>query len=105
MELTTGTPGGAISAYRYLAVYVVLLVLTGSNIGLAFVDLGRFNVIVAVVIAVCQATLAALYFMDLRDSSRLTWLVASVAVAWLIILITATIADVLMRGGLGIAGS
>ncbi len=105
MELTAGTPGPPISANRYLAVYALLLVLTGINIGLAFVDLGRFNVVVAVVIAVCQATLAALYFMDLRDSPVLTWLVASVAVAWLIILITATIADVLTRGWVGTAGS
>ncbi len=105
MEPTTSLSGPPTSARRYFVVYAALIALTGINIGLAFVDLGRCNVVVVVAIAVCQATLSALYFMNLRDSPRLTWLVATAAVVWLIILITAAIADVLTRGWLGTPGS
>ena len=105
MTLTPPTFGPPTSAKRYLVVYAALVLLTATNIGVACVDLGRFNVVVVLTIAVTQASLAALYFMDLRDSLRLTWLVVVVAVTWFLILVSATIADVLTRGWLGTPGS
>ena len=39
-----------------------------------------------------------LYFMHLRYSTRLTWLVVSAGFAWLGILILFTMTDVLTRG-------
>lgn len=105
MTLPPPTFGPPTSANRYLAVYAALVLLTATNIGIACVDLGRFNVVVVLLIAVTQATLAALYFMDLRDSVRLTWLVVAVGVTWFLILVTAVIADVLTRGWLGTPGS
>lgn len=98
MQSTAATPGLPNSAARYVVIYLALLALTSLNIGLAFVDLGPFNVVVVLVIAVTQASLAAVYFMDLRDSQRLTWLVVAVGVIWFLILVSATIADVLTRG-------
>src|SRR5512141_1861183 len=105
MTLTAPSCGAPSTDNRYLAVYAALVLLTAINIGVACVDLGRFNVVVVLVIAVTQASLAALYFMDLRDSVRLTWLVVAVGVTWFLILLTAATADVLTRGWLGTPGS
>ena len=65
---------------------------------LALVDLGPFNVIVALTIAVAKATLVVLYFMHLRYSTRLTWAVVASSVFWLGILLALTFSDYLTRG-------
>ena len=55
---------------------------------------------VALTIAVTKALLVILYFMHARYGTRLTWLVVSAGVVWLLILIGFTLSDVLTRGGL-----
>lgn len=47
-------------------VFTVLLVLTVLTVGVTWVDLGSFNLIIALAVAVAKATLVALYFMHLR---------------------------------------
>jgi len=49
----------------------------------------------------CKATLVALFFMHLRYSVRLTWLIVVAALFWLSILIGLTMSDQLTRGWLG----
>ncbi len=85
----------------YVAVFVTLLVFTGVTTAVAFVDLGRFNVLVAVTIAIIKASLVLLYFMHLRYSSRLTLLFVGIALFWLGTLIALTMSDVLSRGWFG----
>jgi len=86
-----------VSLKIYITIFVTLLVLTGVTVLVATIDLGRLNVIVALTIAVTKAVLVLLYFMHLRYSPRLTWLVTGAAFAWLAILIGLTIADPLTR--------
>ena len=50
-------------------------------------------------IAVTKAVLVILYFMDVRDASRLTRLVVASGFAWFAIMVLFTMADVLTRGG------
>ena len=57
----------------YGAVYAALLVLTWTTVAVAQVNLGAWNVIVAVGIATAKASLVALFFMHLLYESRLTW--------------------------------
>ncbi len=57
----------------YGAVYVALLVLTWVTVAVARVDLGAWNVVVAVGIATVKAALVALFFMHLLHEGRLTW--------------------------------
>lgn len=48
-----------------LAVFAGLLVLTALTVGVAYVDLGNLNLIVAMGVAVAKATLVVLFFMHL----------------------------------------
>jgi cytochrome c oxidase subunit 4 len=82
----------------YLAVFTALLVLTGVTTAIAFVDLGPMNVVLMLAIAVTKATLVVLYFMHVRYSSRLTWVVIAGGFAWLAVIILFTMSDVATRG-------
>ena len=49
-----------VSAKTNIAVWLTLLVLTGVTAGVAFIDLGPFNTVVALVIATVKALLVVL---------------------------------------------
>lgn len=89
----------------YVSVFTVLLVLTMLTVGVALIDLGRLNIVVALVIATFKATLVLLYFMHLRYSARLTWLAVAGGCFWLAVLIVLSMSDVLTRGLLGFPGT
>jgi cytochrome c oxidase subunit 4 len=82
----------------YLAVFAALLVLTAVTTAVAFVDLGRLNVVIMLTIAMVKATLVVLYFMHVRWSDGLTWLVVGAAVAWLLLLVVLVTGDLVIRG-------
>src|SRR5690348_16187446 len=88
----------------YFGVFFALLVLTGTTVGVAFVDLGPFNNVVALGIAVLKATLVILFFMHVRYSTRLTALVIISGVFWLAIMVGLTFVDYASRGWLGVPG-
>src|SRR5215475_8914635 len=92
------------SAATYLLVFAGLVVMTIATTAVAFVDLGPFSVVAALVIATCKMLLVALWFMHVRHSSRLTKLVLVGALLWLAIMLVFTMADVLTRGDLGVPG-
>jgi cytochrome c oxidase subunit 4 len=81
----------------YYLIFAVLMVGTAITVGVAFVDLGPFNAIVALTIAVLKATLVVLFFMHVRYSTRLTWAVVVGSIFWLGILLTLTFSDYLTR--------
>lgn len=80
-----------------LTVCVVLLALTGATVGVALVDLGPFNPVVALLIAAVKAGLITLYFMHARWSGALTWLVILAGLLWLALLLGGTLDDLLTR--------
>ncbi|HYE97923.1 MAG TPA: cytochrome C oxidase subunit IV family protein [Planctomycetota bacterium] len=82
----------------YLLVYVALLVLTAATVGAAFLPLGPLSVVAALAIAGVKATLVLLWFMHMRESSRVTWILAAAGLAWLLLLILPVIVDYLTRG-------
>jgi cytochrome c oxidase subunit 4 len=81
----------------YVAVFVALLILTGTTCWISYLNLGRFNALVAVTIAVAKATLVALFFMHLRYSIRLAPFVAVASLFWLGIMLALTLSDYLTR--------
>jgi cytochrome c oxidase subunit 4 len=85
----------------YVAVFACLLGLTALTTAVAFADLGRLSTVIMLAIAVTKATLVALVFMHLWWSERLTRLVVGGALAWLLLLVGLTLADVLTRTVLG----
>jgi cytochrome c oxidase subunit 4 len=88
----------------YLMVFVALLVLTGTTVGVAFIDLGPLNNLVALGVAVLKATLVILFFMGVKYSTRLTGLVIVSGLFALAIMVGLTLVDYATRGWLGVAG-
>ena len=73
-----------------MAIFLALLALTATTVAVAYLDLGRLNTVVALVIAFAKALLVALFFMHLRYSSQLTKIVVAAGLAWLAILLGLT---------------
>jgi cytochrome c oxidase subunit 4 len=86
-----------VSPRLYLAVFLVLMLGTAATVWAARFDLALLNIVVAMVLAVCKATLVVLYVMHLRYGSKLTWVFAAAGVLWLVLLIGLTMADILTR--------
>ena len=81
-----------------VAVWLALLVLTGLTAGIAFVNLGPFNTVVALVIATLKALLVVLIFMHVKYASdRLTKVVLVSALFWLLLLLGLSLADYTTR--------
>jgi len=81
----------------YYTVFLVLLVCTGLTTFVAFFDLGFFSPVVALTIAIFKASIVALFFMHLRYSTRLTWVVAGAGIFWLGILFALSLSDYMTR--------
>src|SRR5207253_143935 len=91
----------------YWVIYVALMVLLALTIIGATVDfaqwrLGSFslhflNLTVAMAIAVVKALLVILFFMHVRQSSRIVWFFAGAAFIWLGILLVLTMNDYATR--------
>ena len=82
----------------FIRVWASLLVLLALTWGLAQLDLGHFNAIAALTIAIVKMLLVLLYFMHLRYSARLTWIFAAAGFIWLLIMVDLTLSDYLTRG-------
>jgi cytochrome c oxidase subunit 4 len=82
----------------YLLIGAVLLVLTITTAGVAFINLGPFNPVVALLIATIKASLVVLFFMHVKGASeRLTATVVASGFFFLLILISLSLADYLTR--------
>src|SRR2546425_12052015 len=87
----------------YVMIFLALLVGTILTAWVAFYNFpGPLNAVVALTIAVIKATLVVLYFMHVRYSGRLIWLVIASALFWLVIMFALTISDYSSRGWLPI---
>jgi cytochrome c oxidase subunit IV len=82
---------------QYAAICGALLVFTFLTWRVALINLGRWNVVVALTISFCKATLVGLFFMHLRYSPRRTQLVVVAGLLWLSILLLLTLSDYLTR--------
>jgi len=82
----------------YLVIFIALLILTATTAWASFLDMGRLNAVVALIIALVKALLVALYFMHVRYSSRLTLIVVMAGFFWLGIMLVLTMSDYLSRG-------
>jgi len=88
----------------YVGIFLILLVGTALTVLAAFRDFpGPLNAVVALTIATIKATFVVLYFMHVRYSGRLVWLVIASALFWLAIMFALTISDYSSRGWLPIS--
>lgn len=81
----------------YVGIWATLMVCTGLTVFAASVDLGIFNIVVALVIATLKGTLVVLFFMHLRYSTKLTMVTVVAAIFFLIILFSLSMTDYLTR--------
>jgi len=71
----------------YLNIFIALIVLTVVTVLVSqTVDLGKWNILLAMIIATAKALLVILYFMHLKFEDVLTWVYAIFPVALLILL-------------------
>lgn len=82
----------------YYRVFGALLVLTVLTVLVAGIDLGAFNVTVALGIAIVKAALVVMYFMMLKFDSRVNTMVFAGGVFFLLILLAFTMLDTELRG-------
>jgi cytochrome c oxidase subunit IV len=82
----------------YYTIFAALVVGTALTVLVAFYDLGFMNNIVMLTIACAKALLVILFFMHVRWSSKLTWVIAASGFFWLLIMFTITMSDYLSRG-------
>lgn len=88
----------------YFLVFFALIVLTWVTTYVATLDLGRWNIFVALAIAIFKASIVALFFMHVFYSTRLTKMIVMASVFWLILLLFITMADLWTRGWMGVPG-
>lgn len=87
-----------ISSYQSLGlVLLALLVLTGITVGASFVDLGRFNVWAALLIASAKGSLVLMYFMHMKYEARVLILSFIGTLFFLAIMISFTFWDISFR--------
>ena len=86
-----------VSPVIYIIIGGSLLVLTGLTVGAAFLELGIFNPIVALLIACIKAILVVLFFMHVKYSSKLTKLTVFCGLFTFLALIGMTLADYFSR--------
>jgi cytochrome c oxidase subunit IV len=89
--------GHIIRAKFYVLIWAILMVLTGTTVYAATVELGVFNIVVALVIATIKGSLVVLFFMHLRYSTKLTMVTLIASLFWLFILFSLTMTDYISR--------
>src|SRR6201988_5447436 len=83
----------------YVTIFLVLLVGTALTVLAAFQEFPwQLNTIVALTIAITKATFVVLYFMHVRYSARLIWVIVASALFWLGIMFALTFSDYWTRG-------
>ena len=84
----------------YILVGAALLGLLALTVAAALIDLGPWNSVVAITIAILKALLVILFFMHVRFSSRVTWLYVIAGFFWLLLLFGFTLGDYITRSWL-----
>jgi cytochrome c oxidase subunit IV len=82
----------------YYLIFGALIVGTVLTVVVAAFDLGVLNNFVMLAVACAKALLVVLYFMHVRWSTRLTWVVAGSGFFWLVVMFGLTLADYMSRG-------
>ncbi len=88
-----GLVSHVVPAIVLVAVFAALIVLTGITLAATWVDLGPWNLVVAMAIATVKAALVALYFMHLRYDHPFHGLLFVAALVFLALFLVPTLQD------------
>jgi cytochrome c oxidase subunit 4 len=81
----------------YLKVYVGLLALLAATVAAIYINLGPFNIVLTMAIAMAKAFLVVTFFMHIRANARVIWIYAMLGIIWISFLVGGTLTDVLTR--------
>jgi cytochrome c oxidase subunit 4 len=93
----SGHVGHVVPVSTYIIVFISLMIGTALTTGVAYIDLGRWNTVVALTIAVTKMILVVLFFMHVKYATGLTRVVILAGFFWLGIMITLSCSDELTR--------
>ena len=86
------------SAKLYVSVWAALICLTVATASVSYLELGPYNIVLALVIATCKMLLVALFFMGVKYiSDRMTIVVIVAGLFWLGILLVEGMSDYVSR--------
>ena len=94
-------PTEIVQPRTYLTTFAILMALLALTVGANFVNLGPFNVAVAMLIAVAKAALIILFFMEVRYSHPMVWLFAAAGFLWLVLMLVMMLSDYTTRSWIG----
>jgi cytochrome c oxidase subunit 4 len=88
-----------VSRKIYFLIFGALMVGTAATVIAANIDFGNevVNTTIALTIAVTKATLVVLFFMHVRYSARIIWVLVASGIFWLAILMVITASDYASR--------
>jgi cytochrome c oxidase subunit 4 len=92
-----GHTGHVVPISTYVLIFLALMVGTALTTGVAYIDMGRWNTVAALTIAVIKMLLVVLFFMHVKYATGLTRIVILAGFFWLGIMITLSCADELTR--------
>ena len=84
----------------YLAIAATLMILTIVTVAISFIDLGPYNVTVALAIASIKALLVAFFFMHLFYDNKIYLIIFGMGLLFLTIFLTLTMFDTTTRGAI-----
>lgn len=85
-------------------VFGALLILVLGTTLIGFVNLGHYNIVVAVAFAAIQASLVAAFFMQALYEGRIVHIILVGGIVWFLIMETLTLGDYMTRGWLPVPG-
>jgi cytochrome c oxidase subunit 4 len=85
------------SVRTYVIVYIVLMALLGATVGAWYFNLGLLGILLGDMVGIVKATIIILFFMHVRHSSKMVWVIAVSGFIWLAILIILTLGDYASR--------
>ncbi len=87
---------------EYFMVYAALLILLVVTYGATYLPTSEpWSFLIALLIAVIKAVLVILFFMHVKDASRVTWLFCGCSFLWLVIMLVLTFSDYMTRVKVG----
>jgi cytochrome c oxidase subunit 4 len=92
-----GADSGHTHTGLYFKILLVLLVLTVITVGVAQVDFGAANIVVAMLVASVKASLVLAFFMHLKYENKVIWMYAFIPLLLIAIMMAGIFIDTPFR--------
>lgn len=93
-----------VSRKTYAFTWIALLVLALATTLIGMLNLGPFNMVIAITIATIKASLIAAFFMHALYEGKVVRIILLGGVIWFLIMVTLTLSDYESRGWLAWPG-